>query len=197
MRLVTKSKMARMAGVTRQAIGKACRGPLAGAVVGSKLDLDHESVRQYLAARDVPPPVLRADDSAPDVAELLDWTLRAIVDRFGTLDGFKGYLQACKMSEEAQKLRLHNRREMRRLVSREYVATHVIGLVEEMSLRLLRDSPRSISRRLYALAGSGADIEEAEAVVREQISSQLKIAKARVRANLHKAGTPTQSNGAG
>ena len=102
------------------------------------------------------------------------------------------------MGEEALKPKLHNQREMRQLISREYVATHVIGLVEEMSLRLLRDSPRSISRRLYALAGSGADIEEAEAVVREQISSQLKNTKARVQANLRKAGPPTQTtNGPG
>jgi len=186
-----------MAGVTRQAIGKACQGALTGAAVGSKLDLDHESVRLYLADHGVPVTVLRVGDGEPDIAELLDWTLRDITDRFAGIDGFKDYVQARRQLGAAKKLELSNQREMRQLISRQYVTTHVFGYLDAGNRRLLGDMPKTIARRLYALAGSGADIEEAETVVREHISSQLKTTKGQVRANLRKAGPPTQSDGAG
>jgi hypothetical protein len=47
--LVTRSELARRAGVSPTAITKACRRSLAGAVRGKKVDLDHPAVREYLS----------------------------------------------------------------------------------------------------------------------------------------------------
>src|SRR5262245_49723484 len=49
-RLESRSELARIAGVSPAAITKACKGPLAAACDGRRVDLDHPAVRAYLAA---------------------------------------------------------------------------------------------------------------------------------------------------
>ena len=61
-----------------------------------------------------------------------------------------------------------------KLIPRDGVRTHVFGAVEGANRRLLRDAPKTIARRLYAMAKSGASVEEAEQVVREIVGSQLR-----------------------
>lgn len=50
MRLVSRADLARIRGVSRAAVTKACQGPLSAACHGDRVDLDHPTVAAYLAA---------------------------------------------------------------------------------------------------------------------------------------------------
>lgn len=117
-------------------------------------------------------------ESAPDIEEILDLTLREIVDRWGSAPEFKDWLDARKKLADIREKDLKNGESEGRLISRQLVKTHVFGAIEATSRRLLIDAPKQISRRLYGMARSGASIEEAEKVTRDAIGSQLRPMKA-------------------
>src|SRR5438874_13018817 len=50
--LITRAELARRKGVTRGAVTHACQGELAAAIVGRRLDANHELVRLWLAEPD-------------------------------------------------------------------------------------------------------------------------------------------------
>lgn len=218
-RLESRSALARLAGVSPAAITKACKGQLAAARVGKRIDLDHPAVAAYLtkkgvdptavpprhtrarakptaprpkkpapkkprkaAARSprVPDPGFNPDpaDDGPPIEDLLHLTLNEIIRRHGTDTGFKDYLDQRKKIADIREKTLKNLELAGRLIERELVKTHIFGALEESNRRLLGDSPKTIARRLYALAASGAPVEEAEATVREIMTSQIKPAKA-------------------
>ena len=218
-RLVTRSELARVAGVSPAAITKACKGGLLAACVGKRVDLDHPSVVEYLEKKGVTPtlapnagakssptrprrrpakvesggpsreppkarprraasspPTVDAEaaDAAEPIESFVDMTLRELTDRFGTETAFKDWLDARKKIADTREKELRNEETDGRLIERELVKTHVFGAIEAGNRRLLGDSPKTIARRLYALAKAGAAVEEAEKVVREIISSQLR-----------------------
>jgi hypothetical protein len=102
------------------------------------------------------------------------------VKQFGSVTGFKDWLFSLKQIEDIREKRLRNEESEGRLISRELVKTHVFGAIEATNRRLLGDSPKTIARRVYALANSGVVIEEGERTVREIISSHLGLVKTQV-----------------
>lgn len=116
-----------------------------------------------------------ADDVEALIGQL---TIDEVVRRFGTRAKFRAWLDARKKLEDIREKELKNDETLGRLIERELVKTHVFGAIEAGNRRLLGDTPKTLARRLYALAKSGAPVEEAEAVVREVISSQLQPVKA-------------------
>lgn len=198
--LVTRSELARIARVTPGAITQAAARWDRGALVGPRVDLSHPDVQRYLARREVdqtrvavqgpdampPPTVLRPvpalheahlDTRAEDIEQYAHWTLEALVRKFGTATAFNDWLDARKRISDIREKDLKADEREGRLVSREYVRVHVFSHLEAANRRLLQDAPATIARRLYAAAKSGMTVEEAEELVRELISSQLKPAK--------------------
>jgi hypothetical protein len=122
-----------------------------------------------------------------DVGSVADMTIREVIKRFGTVTAFKDWLTSLKAIEDIRERRLRNEEADGRLIPREPVKHHVFGAIDAANRRLLNDSPKTIARRVYALAKTGAAIEEAEQIVREIISSQLrpvKVQAARVLRNV-------------
>ncbi len=76
--LITRSRLARMAGVSRAAITKACRGPLAGAVVSDRVDLDHPAAADYIARKLAPS---APSTPAPNVDALADAVVALLLRR--------------------------------------------------------------------------------------------------------------------
>ena len=127
-------------------------------------------------------------DSGLDISRYADFTLRDLVDRFGSVRALKDWLEALKKIEDIREKRLNNEEVQRALISRELVKTHVFGFLDAGNRRLLGDASKTIARRLYALARSDAPIEEGEKLVREIIGSQLNPQKERVSKLLREAG---------
>lgn len=199
-RPVTRSDLARMAGVRPCSITEAAAKWSPEARIGSRVDLDHPDVQRYLAiprlrptprpetpavAQPSPTPVrpvpalqdAHLDTRTDDIERYAHWTLEALVRKFGTATAFVDWLDARKRISDIREKDLKADEREGRLIQREYVRTHVFGHLEAASRRLLQDAPATIARRLYAAAKSGVSVEEAEQLVRELISSQLRPAK--------------------
>lgn len=217
-RLVTRSELSRIAGVSPAAITKACKNALTPACDGSRVDLDHPATVAYLASKGRAPtaaapapkkrgsktttprpkpgaPAKRKRSETPEEtpeAELEEvaaegmreidglehLTLEKLVTQYGTLTRFRDWLEARKKLADLRSAELKNDEAQGRLIDRELVRSHVFSALEAGNRRLLGDTPKTIARRLYALARSETAVEEAEQVVREILSSQLRPVKA-------------------
>lgn len=120
----------------------------------------------------------RAVVTSAEIESYAYLSLEELTQRFGTAIVFRDWLDARKKISEIREKDLKNDETEGRLIERELVRTHVFGAIEASNRRLLGDAPKTIARRLYALAKSGAAVEEAEKVAREIIASQLKAVKA-------------------
>lgn len=114
-----------------------------------------------------------------DIERYAHLPLSELKEIFGTSQAFNDWLSALKLIEEVREKTLRNDATEGRLIERELVETHVFGAIETSHRRLLGDSPKTIARRIYALARSGTPVEQAEAEVRKVISSQLENVKTR------------------
>lgn len=119
-------------------------------------------------------------DAQGFVDELADLTLLQICERYGTVSTYKNHLEAFEKRERALKYRLDNEEAEGRLIDRALVA-RVIGTLDGANRRLLGDGPKTIARRLYAMARSDEPVEDAESTVHEIIGSILKAVKKAVR----------------
>lgn len=118
-----------------------------------------------------------SDLTAIEIQQFAHKTLDELVALFGTAPSFRDWLDARKKIEEIREKDLKNDETVGRLIERDMVKRHVFGAIDNAFRRLLGDAPKTIARRLYAMAKSGATLEEAEAVVREVIGSNLAAVK--------------------
>lgn len=186
------------------AVTKAARGKLRPACVGDRINLAHEAAQAYVASKkrakprvgkarggrpkgkpaatgppDQPPTQLAIEvDPLSALSRYGNLTLNELVERHGTERGLVDWLDALKKIEDIRKANLANEETEERLIERELVSTHVFGALEALNRRLLVDSPRTIASRLYAACRSGDPIEDAEKLIRELLSAQLKPAVA-------------------
>ena len=76
--------------------------------------------------------------------------------------------------ENMRKTRLDNDESEGRLIDRELVKGAVFGAIESAYRRLLQDTPKTAVARIYASAKAGQPPEDAEKILRELITAQLK-----------------------
>lgn len=212
-RLIKKTEFAEQAGVSRAAVTKACAGALAAAVVGKLIDVDHPDAIAYIKSKQskkTPTPAKKPRTKAKpkpknvttpeppegelshfseddDLRAVLDLTLRELVQRHGTAAQFETWVKAKKTISETHIKDLKIAETEGLLIPRETVKTHIFGAMEASNLRLLTDTPKTLSRRLFAMAKSGASIEEAEALVLKLLADQLKGVSATVKRVLRNA----------
>lgn len=124
------------------------------------------------------------------VAPYLDWTLRAIADKHGTMRGFEVFLvQRKKLGEIIDRdVKLAER--LGTLIPRALVRTHVFAHIEGAYRRLLTDTVKSAVRRAYAACRANAPEEEAERIVHDLIGSQLEQLKSESERALRPADEP-------
>lgn len=111
------------------------------------------------------------------IEEIMGMPLRSILSQFGDEPIFSAWLKDIKTLEDIREKRLRNQQTEGAIVSREGVKQHVLGLLEELSRRLLMDATKTLTRRVYGMANSSVPIEDAEKEVRKIIEMNLKKAK--------------------
>ena len=195
-RLITKTRMAELAGVKAPTIsrmvGEGQR--LHPALVGSKLDQDHPAVVEYLTERGVTPEPPPSSSVPESIESFADMTLRELIEGFGTDERFESWLKSLKTIEEIQDRRIKNQAAQGRLISREVVDKHVFGAIEATYVRLLNDTPKTIAGQMQAAVKSGQAIEELETLARDLISAQLKQLKDKAKRGLMAAGAPEEDD---
>ena len=205
MRLVPKTHIAQLWGKSRAWIYKRVgpSGEWRDCIVGDKLDVEHEIYVAYCKSqgymhtvdnRLVPLPperelVFDTPFDVPDgesVDQIMDLKLREILDRFGEEGAFSSWLKDLKIAEDIREKRLKNEVAEKSLISREGVQSQLMGLLEELSRRLLQDGSKTITRRTYAAANSGVALEDSERETRDMISQHLRKAKDGIKRRLRK-----------
>lgn len=133
-----------------------------------------------------PPPLVPAPDSLGELEEIRA-LLKPLTDRFGTSRHFRDWLLSLKDIEVILEKHLGNEEAQGRLIARELVRAHVFGALNAMARRLLQDAPKTIARRLAAHFKANGTVEDAERMVRENLSSQIEPVKAKAARTLREA----------
>lgn len=212
MNLVTKIEFAELCGVSPPAISQAIRnGKLSKALKDRKIDMDHPSAVSYMRSsrrvpnsngrkgRDAEPEpgrpgpkirrVVEGLEGLPeDIRKMADWSLRELVEMFGTDIGFVEWLNATRKLEQIHETRIKNAEKEGVLVRRDLVREGVLVPIDVAHKKLLSGGARSISRRVDAMVKSGREVEEIEDFIRERISSFIKGAKERATRTIESIG---------
>jgi hypothetical protein len=117
------------------------------------------------------------DKLPEDLRELLDMTLRQIVELHGTEPRVKDLLDIRKKIEDIRSKELDNDETEGELISRELVRTHVLGAFDAAFRRLLENAAKTCARELYSAAKNDTAIELAETKVRAILSRELQVAQ--------------------
>lgn len=110
--------------------------------------------------------------SAEDL-EYLGGLLEPLIRYFGTDEGCKNWMVALREKENIRAKRLDNEETEGQAIPREFVVLHILSFLEETNKRLLGDMPKTLVRRLFAMAHSGASAADGEREAREAVSSHL------------------------
>lgn len=203
---ISQRAFANQLGVSPGTICAMCRPgrPLASAWDGKKLDSAHPEVLKYVEGRtqvllapplparsaQLPAPARTAKQSAElpeapeDIRDLMDRTLREILESYATDERFFGWLRATKEIENVHKLRLFNAAKESELVSREIVEKGILSPVDSAHVRLLQDGCVAMATRAIVKVAAGDDAAELSDFFRAQITSFIKPLKAQIKRTL-------------
>lgn len=215
MQLITKADLARRAGVSTAAVSKLTKkgARLGPAVHNGKVDVSDPIVQGWMLEREdraerkasqieewddvVTPPGF--NDHAPTAPEVhhepipsylekyADMTLRQIVNHYGTFGQFEDMLKALKTIEDIQEKRIKNAERKGELIDRQFVKTHVLGLIKGMTSRLLGETVESISRKVPDIVKAGGDHNDVRPIVLDLMSSEIKAAVSKATRRLEDA----------
>lgn len=115
-----------------------------------------------------------------DIQAFLDFTLRDLIEQFGTDIRFVDYLNAAQKIEAINEKRLKNAATKGELISRALVQNAVIDVFNSAHLRLLKDGAKSIASGVVSKHSAGAEISEIEAYISDILGSFIKPVKAKI-----------------
>lgn len=178
-----------------------------------RIDVDHPVVREWLEARGVneipdsakltkPVPGKKAAVNTYekrldprrsagiqtrvgdyDLKDLEDLTIREVVMKYGSVDGFKRFIESLKGIAEYKFRELKVKQQRGELIERDRVASVVFPMIDVAFTRLVSDVPTSLSKLIVARVESGGegtarDVEEliinANGVVLKNLKKSIK-----------------------
>jgi hypothetical protein len=148
---------------------------------------------------DLPPddPRRAFSPGSPEDLEYLGSLLEPLVAYFGTDEGCKNWMIALREKENIRAKRLDNEETEGQAIPREFVVVHILSLLEETNKRLLGDMPKTLVRRLFALANTGATATDGEREAREAVSSHLDAVRQKIAKTIREAARRAADRRAG
>lgn len=116
-----------------------------------------------------------------DIEAFVDFSLRELIEKFGTDARFVDWLKATKEIEMINEKRLKNAQTQGTLVSRELMKVGVIEPIDAAHIKLLTDGAKTIARRATAMHDAGRELDEIENFVKDQITSFIRPVKTKVK----------------
>ena len=145
------------------------------------------------AAKSKPRPKARAKRAPPEaptaplpdniagyaIEELEHLTVREVVMRYGSLDGFKRFVDSLKGIAEYKYREIRIQQQRGDLVERDRVAGAVFPLIDLAFSRLVSDVPDALAQLIVARVESGGDdtVRDVQQLIRDANSRALKDAK--------------------
>lgn len=189
-RFVNFTRAAEFFVCTPPAITKAVRvgGVLHSAVVEinekRKINLHHPDAQNWrqaerLAAEQVDVPTMTGVDPVLEekVRKYLDYTVRDILNKFGTMKLWADLLTAADKIEKIHSQRLQSDRSTGELISRRYVKTRVLGMYERIFLELLSDLPTTLASEVHNMCEIGGTLEEVQQTIHNSLSRAIATVK--------------------
>ncbi|MEE8432387.1 MAG: hypothetical protein V3S16_14155 [Candidatus Desulfatibia sp.] len=208
-RIISRSELGRWAGVNKSTSARACKKHLSDAVVADGVDVEHPLVRQWLSEHGVdelppkqdaskpkgkkrvrkkaaaktqprpPPPLETQQPQAHDLDHLEDLTVREVVMRYGSVDGFKRFVDSLKSISEFKYKELRAKQQRGDLVDRQKVAGLVFPMIDVAFSRLVTDVPVAVSKSVVARVQSGGPETyiDVQKIIRDANSRVLKSVK--------------------
>lgn len=148
---------------------------------------------------DLPPddPRRAFSPGSPEDLEYLGSLLEPLVAYFGTDEGCKNWMIALREKENIRAKRLDNEETEGLSIPREFVVVHILSLLEETNKRLLGDMPKTLVRRLFSLANTGATHTDGEREAREAVSSHLDAVRQKISKSIRDAARRAAGRRAG
>lgn len=121
-------------------------------------------------------PVFPRDIAGHPFEELENLTVREVVMRYGSIDGFKRFVDSLKTIADFKFREVRNEQQRGELIDRKRVAGAVFPLIDLAYARLVSDVPASLAQLVVARVQSGGDevVREVEDMIREANSKVLK-----------------------
>jgi len=122
------------------------------------------------------PPQATTTEMPYELRDLENMTVREVVMKFGSVDGFKRFVDSLKNIAEYKHRELRVRQQRGDLIEREKVAGLVFPLIDVAFARLVSDVPESVSKMVVARCEAGGPETTADvmALIRDANSRVLK-----------------------
>lgn len=144
-----------------------------------------EKIAPYLK-KELPPPQTIGGYEIKDLEHL---TVREVVMMYGSVDGFKRFVESLKNIADYKNQELKIQQQRGEVISREKVSGTIFPLIDMAFTRLVSDVPTALSKQVIARVESGGESMaiDVESIIREANSSAIKNVKASVlRLNIFK-----------
>jgi phage terminase Nu1 subunit (DNA packaging protein) len=182
-RPITKTDLARLAGVSQAAVSKAVRQGKVPVLPDGSIDADAPECIAYISARDdrkkptqektkKKKPARVETKSPPTMPNVFDPN-----DEIG-IAARKLAMELQRLSEQTQNMMLKNAQLEGKLVSRDVFETRIWNPTETFLARLLSDGVKTIVAKIMPMARNGETRQNCEIAVRKEISSLVKSFKA-------------------
>ena len=122
-----------------------------------------------------------------DIEEFWGFTVREILEKFGTDTRFVDWLSASQKIEAINEKRLKNAQTKGVLISRKLVQGGVIDVFNSAHLRLMKDGAKSIAAGVISKHSAGAELSEVEAYITDILGSFIKPVKSKIKRTLKDA----------
>lgn len=124
-------------------------------------------------------PSLELTGAGYDVTQLENLTIREVVMRYGSVEGFKRFVESLKSIAEYNFRELKIKTQRGELIQRDLVVGALLPLVDVAYQRLVSDVPAAIIQQVVArLESGGVDaVLDCEKIIRDAISKVLKSTK--------------------
>jgi hypothetical protein len=125
-----------------------------------------------------------SDTDPEDISDYNDWPLSKVIAKYGSDAQFCDWLRAVKLIEDISEKRIKNATMEGKLVSRELVLRGIIDPMNSVFTKILTDGAKTATRRMMAMRDVGADFEEIESYLADQMSSLIRPAQDKIKRSI-------------
>ena len=182
-RTITKTDLARLAGVSQAAISKAVRHGKIPVLTDGSIDADAPECVSYISAKSgrKKQPYKKNKNLKPtSVSEDVTHQVHNIFDPDDEIGiaARKLAMELQRLSEQTQNMMLKNAQLEGKLVSRDVFESRIWNPTETFLSRLLSDGVKTIVAKIMPMARNGESRQNCEIAVRKELSSLVKSFKA-------------------
>jgi phage terminase Nu1 subunit (DNA packaging protein) len=182
-RPITKTDLARLAGVSQAAVSKAVRQGKVPVLPDGSIDADSPECMAYMSSRTNrknPPLEKQEKTKAASATKNVPPSMPSIFDPNDEIGiaARKLAMELQRLSEQTQNMMLKNAQLEGKLVSRDVFESRIWNPTETFLARLLSDGVKTIVAKIMPMARNGESRQNCEIAVRKELSSLVKSFKA-------------------